>query len=196
MTNKTKMIRGSLCMLMFCLLLNPVKGQEVKILEGSKPGSFNVRSNMLGWLLLVPNLGVEYRAADRIGLLADGGLSHWNFKRNGNDHYWRNWYAAPQLRYYPNELRDAYIGLKGTIGDYNISNEQGRFMGGGFTFGKQYAAGKKLMIDIGLTLGFLQFSNVEKMRHVNGEHYRTATIPDRTYWGPTGISISFSRRTN
>jgi len=157
-------------------------------------GSFSLRTNAVPWLMLTPNIGVEYKASDNIGLLLDGGWAHW--KLNTKNKYWRIWNVAPQMRYYSGKLKDNYIGLQYTMGEYNLSGYQGKYMGGGLTLGHQFYCGKNLMVDLGISLGYLYLHDKEEYNHINGHDYRMSGKTSHGYWGPTGATISFVWKIN
>lgn len=184
----------------FLLLLFAINGsaQERMVSEADyfPAGSLSVRTNLPTWLLAVPSLGLSYKSADRLEFILDGAYSHWNFKRKGMDNYHHFWNVSPQVRTYINPSHTAYLGLQYSMGEYNMSRQQGRYMGGGLAIGKQYFAGKNLLVDIGLTLGYLQLSKRESYRQENGDFYRTQTKENTNYWGPTSLSIRFSRKIN
>lgn len=160
----------------------------------SPKGSLSLRTNTVPWLLLTPNLGMEYKASDNIGLLVDGGWAHW--KLNTQSKYWRIWNVAPQVRYYTGKLKDNYIGLQYTMGEYNLTGNQGKYMGGGITLGHQFYCGKNLMVDLGLSLGYLYLHDKEEYNRINGHDYRTGIKSSNGYWGPTGVTISFVWKIN
>lgn len=184
----------------FLLLFFAIKGyaQESVPAEPDQfsPGSFSVRSNLPTWLLAVPSLGLSYKTTDRFEFIVDGAYSHWNFKRKGMANYHNFWNISPQIRTYINHQYSTYIGLQYSMGEYNISRQQGRYVGGGLAIGKQYFAGKNLLIDIGLTLGYLKISKRESYQQENGDFYRIYSKENANYWGPTALSIRFSRKIN
>lgn len=191
------MKRKEILLIFLLLLCFPyLNAQEnTKTLDNYFPkGSLNLRTNAIPWLLLTPNLGVEYKASDNIGLLIDGGWAHWSL--NTQNKYWRIWNVAPQLRYYTGRLKDNYIGLQYTMGEYNLIGNQGKYMGGGLTLGHQFYCGKNLMVDLGISLGYLYLYDKEDYNRINGHDYRTGVKSSNGYWGPTGASVSFVWKIN
>lgn len=179
--------------LSFLFCLESVNAQEV---EGFKKGQFSIRSNLLSWVILTPNIGIEYQINDRIGLLLDGSFSYWYFKNKSKDHYWRLWHFNPKIRSYLNKSRNAYVGLQFDLGEYNLSNQQEEFKGGGVAFGKQYYFSKNTLIDLGLTLGYLKLNDRKSYYEKEEIHYLRTDKPDKNYWGPTQVSISLIRKLN
>lgn len=160
----------------------------------SPKGSLSLRTNVIPWLALMPNVGVEYKVTDEFGILVDGGWAHWNL--NTTNKYWRMWDVAPQARYYFGSFKYNYIGAQYTMGEYNLSGRQGKYMGGGLTLGHQFYAGKNLMVDLGISLGYLHLYDKEKYQRINGEDYRDGKKTANGYWGPTGLSMTFVWKIN
>ena len=155
----------------------------------SPKGSLSLRTNLIHWVMLTPNLGVEYKAAGRIGLIAEGGWAHWNL--NSPNKYCRMWNIAPQARYYMGEDRRGYIGAQYTMGEYNLLGGQGRYKGAGLTLGRQFYAGKNLMVDLGLSLGYLYLCDKEKYQRTNGHDYLTGGKKYHGDWGAKGRFFAF-----
>lgn len=157
-------------------------------------GSFSLRTNTVSWLMLTPSLGAEYKATDNLGLLVDGAWSHWNL--DSQNKYWRLWNVAPQVRYYFGEAKYNYIGAQYTMGEYNLTGYQGKYMGGGLILGHQFYCSKNLMVDLGLALGYLYLHDKEEYTRIDGHDYRTKSKSSHGYWGPTGLTISFVWKIN
>lgn len=158
--------------------------------------SLTLRTNIPTWFLAVPSLGIAYKISDRVEIATDGAISTWNFKRKSKSNYWKNWNISPQIRTYINTDRSTYLGVQYSVGQYNLSKEQGNYTGGGLSIGKQYYAGKNLLIDLGLTLGYLKLSDREKYIEENNTFYRIERKNDHYYWGPTALSIRLVRKVN
>lgn len=157
-------------------------------------GSISLRTNVAHWVVLTPNLGLEYKASDNAALLIEGGWARWELDTRNK--YWRVWNVSPQVRYYTGELKDNYIGLQYNMGEYNLVGNQSKYMGGGFTLGHQFYLAKNLMVDLGLSLGYLYLHDKEEYEHIDGHDYRTTSKSSHGYWGPTGLSLSFVWKIN
>lgn len=182
--------------LLFLSMTMNAFSQEAKQEEATHfpAGSVSLRSNALPWLLLMPNLGIEYKPTERIGLLVDGGCAHWNL--NTRNKYWRMWNVAPQARYYAGRSMENYIGLQYTVGEYNLSGFQGKYMGGGLALGHQFYCAKNLLIDLGLTLGYLRLYDQEEYKRIDGHNYRIKDGASHNYWGPTALSVTLVWKLN
>lgn len=158
--------------------------------------SLTFRTNIPTWFLAVPSIGVAYKISDHLEIATDAAISTWNFKRAGRSNFWRNWNVSPQVRTFINSDRSTYLGIQYSVGQYNISKEQGNYTGGGLTIGKQYYAGKKMLIDLGVTLGYLKLTEREKYIEEDNLFYRIERRSNHYYWGPTALSIRLSRKVN
>lgn len=159
-----------------------------------KKGSLSLRTNTIPWLMLAPNLGIEYKASDNIGLIVDGAFAQWSL--NSTNKYWHLWNVAPQARYYAGELKYNYLGLQYTMGEYNLTGKQGSYLGGALTLGHQFYCGHNLLVDVGLSLGYLYLYDTEEYAHKNGINIRTKDKYSHGYWGPTSASITFVWKIN
>lgn len=183
-----------LCTLFFVCIFSYAQEIKQSGLTYFSKGSLSVRSNSVPWLLLVPNLGIEYKASDNVGLIVDGAFAHWSL--NTTNKYWHIWNVAPQVRYYVGKAKNSYIGGQYTMGDYNLIGNQGSYMGGGLTLGHQFYCSHNLFVDLGLSLGYLYLYDKEKYARINGENVRNGSKTSNGYWGPTGLNITFVWKIN
>jgi len=160
----------------------------------SPKGSLSLRTNTIPWLLLVPNVGFEYKISDNAGLIMDGAFAHWSL--NTTNKYWHMWNVAPQIRYYTGSLKNTYIGGQYTMGDYNLTGNQGSYLGGGLTIGHQFECGRNLFVDLGLSLGYLYLYDKEEYNRIDGANVRSGMKTSNGYWGPTGLSVTFVWKIN
>lgn len=186
---------NTLFILLLALSLYSYGQSSTKVLPTYSPKeSISLRTNVIPWLMLTPNLGVEYKTSDHVSLIVDGGWAHWSL--NTQNKYWRIWNLAPQARYYIGASKYNYIGAQYTMGEYNLTGNQGKYMGGGLTIGHQFYASKNLMVDLGFSLGYLHLYDKEKYQRIGGVDYRDGKKTANGYWGPTGISMTFVWKIN
>ena len=95
------------------------------------------------------------------------------------------------MRYYIGESKCNYIGGQYALGQYNLTGRQGKYMGGGLTLGHQFYAGTNLMVDLGVSVGYLHLYDKEKYHRVDGVDYRRSDKASNGYWGLTGLSMTF-----
>ncbi|MBK5720795.1 DUF3575 domain-containing protein [Dysgonomonas sp. Marseille-P4677] len=195
MTNLMKMNKTVLlCILFFMSIAVYAQQPERSSQTYFEKGSLSLRSNAVPWLMLMPNAGFEYKPSDNIGLIVDGAFAHWSL--NTTNKYWHLWNVAPQVRYYIGELKDNYLGLQYMMGSYNLTGKQGSYMGGGLTLGHQFDCGQNLLVDVGISLGYLYLYDTEEYTRKNNVNVRTKDKYSHGYWGPTSASITFVWKIN
>ena len=74
----------------------------------AKAHSLSLRANLLRWVTLTPDLGVEWRLNRHVGILVNGSYTSWTW--NSNDHRYALWEIAPEARYYIGKEKRGYIG--------------------------------------------------------------------------------------
>lgn len=190
-----KKIYYSVLFLFFSIPIYAQPGENNKA-EHFDSGAFSLRTNLPTWFLAVPSLGMAYKPTANLELLVDATYAAWKFKRKGVQRHHNFWNISPQVRTYIGQAKSTYLGIQYSLGEYNISRQQGQFQGGGLAVGKQYFASKNLLIDIGLTLGFLQLSERENYSTIGSDTYRTKAKENVNYWGPTALSIRLSKKIN
>lgn len=157
----------------------------------------SLRSNAIPWIVLTPSLGLEYRPTNSFSVLVNGAYAHWTWDKSMRRHHL--WQIAPQVRYYVGVMKDSYIGLEGQVGEYNLKHSmigrQGNFMGGGVSLGHQFVNSKRLLIDLGISLGYLRFKDAEKYERINNVNTRMSK-GSHNYWGLTGASVTFVWKIN
>lgn len=128
---------------------------------------FALRTNLLYDAMLVPNLGIEWRANESMGVKVDAGGSYWG-KPESNVQ--KMWYVNPELRYYMGSAKRFYAGVGGNYGKYNIykgmlgnliskdTGYQGTMWNAGIVGGYQLPLGRSFALDFNLGLGYNSFS--------------------------------------
>lgn len=119
-----------------------------------------VRANLLHWLTLTPDLGIEYRhngsLHQRFGILAHGAWTDW--KVFGL--HIALWKINPEFRYYYDKKKQAYVGLSYSYINYLFGAIETGIMGGihtaSITGGYQVRLGHKsnFYMDFNLGLGY------------------------------------------
>jgi hypothetical protein len=176
-----------------------------------------LRTNVLELAGLTPSLGVEYRLSDKLGIMVNGAWAGWDFGKDktrinedgeviiGSDgkpvkvwdsKAWKWWHVSPQVRYYLGSKFQMYVGVEGTIGEFNFQKTQGKFFGGGITGGYLFRLTEKLYLDTGVGLGAMSFNTIETYfpdeYAKNGLHLRKQREKDVLWFGPTNVFVSLS----
>ncbi|GHT55772.1 hypothetical protein AGMMS49982_22020 [Bacteroidia bacterium] len=127
----------------------------------------------------------------RLGILVNVAVAPWDLDEKQR----RLWYIAPQVRYYLGAALRMYAGVEYSAGQYcvaNTSGEQGDFWSVGLAAGYQFSLSRSLLLDLGMTLGYMEFYNKKYFTYSEGYHYEThPALKDYGWWkGPTAVSIS------
>ena len=107
----TKFRRHLLAMLLALLFL-PLAAQE-----RAEDYRFALRANLLRWVTLTPDLGLEWRATPSWGILVNGSWTSWDW--SGHDRRYALWEVAPEVRRYVGAGKRAYVGAMYKLGEFN-----------------------------------------------------------------------------
>lgn len=156
----------------------------------AKAHSLSLRANLLRWVTLTPDLGVEWRLNRHVGILVNGSYTSWTW--NSNDHRYALWEIAPEARYYIGKEKRGYIGAiyKASSFNYKLSEigKQGNLMGGGLTGGYQLKLNKALNLDFSLALGCLH-ADYDKYIVIDGIRVRQGK-ETKNWWGPISAGVT------
>ena len=149
-----------------------------------------MRANLLRWVTLTPDLGVEWRLNRHVGILVNGSYTSWTW--NSNDRRYALWEIAPEARYYIGKEKRGYIGAIYKAGSFNYKlseiGKQGNLMGGGLTGGYQLKLNKVLNLDFSLALGCLH-ADYDKYIVIDGIRVRQGK-ETKNWWGPISAGVT------
>ena len=156
----------------------------------AKAHSISLRANLLRWITLTPDLGVEWRLNRHVGILVNGSYTSWTW--NSNDRRYALWEIAPEARYYIGKEKRGYIGAMYKAGSFNYKlseiGKQGNLMGGGLTGGYQLKLNKSLNLDFSLALGCLH-ADYDKYIVIDGIRVRQGK-ETKNWWGPISAGVT------
>lgn len=156
----------------------------------AKAHSLSLRANLLRWVTLTPDLGVEWRLNRHVGILVNGSYTSWTW--NSNDHRYALWEIAPEARYYIGKEKRGYIGAIYKAGSFNYKlseiGKQGNLMGGGLTGGYQLKLNKTLKLDFSLALGCLH-ADYDKYIVIDGIRVHQGK-ETKNWWGPISAGVT------
>lgn len=164
--------------------LPPVSGSRIAL-----------KTNLLYDAALIPNIGLEYRFADRWTLSADYMHAWWS--NNGKHRYWRCYGGEVALRrYFGNQaFTGHHIGIYGTMLSYDIElssrrgyQSDGFNYGGGFEYGYSLPVGGRLNLDFSLGAGYFG-GNYKEYVPMDGCYVWQKTENLR-WFGPTRAQIA------
>lgn len=168
----------------------------------AKKYNFAIKTNLLYWGLLAPNLGVEYYMSNHWSIGAEFAYTY--LESETKDNRIKGWYAAPEIRYYLNSTdknSGHYFNTKVNASHFNIMyNEDGRqgwLYGASLGYGYLVRLSKRLNFDFGLGLG-VQYIDYDKYQFWPND----ANIKDdeylgsfkTLYWGVTDVRLGLTYR--
>lgn len=152
--------------------------------------TFSLRANLLRWVTLTPDLGVEWRINPSWGILVNGSWTSWTW--NDKDRRYALWEVSPEVRYYIGKEKRGYIGAMYKAGEFNYkfsaTGKQGDLMGGGITGGYQLRLNDALSLDFNLGIGCVH-ADYEKYEVIDGVRVRRGT-ESKNWWGPVNAGIT------
>ena len=152
--------------------------------------TLSLRANLLRWATLTPDLGLEWRITQSVGIAVNGSWTSWSW--NDADRRYALWEVAPEVRWYLGETRRGYIGAMYKAGQFNYkpsaTGRQGDLMGGGITGGYQLRLSDALSLDFNVAVGCLH-ADYEKYEVIDGVRVR-AGKETKNWWGPIGAGVT------
>lgn len=152
---------------------------------------FALRTNLLYWLAATPNIGVEYKITESIGLLVNGAWSHWSMK--DGDRQYKLWMVSPEVRWYLGESKHWFVGAEFHVGEANLklndTGRQGNMMGGGITGGYSLPLNDAFHLDFSLGLGYTKF-DYDTYTQSNSVYVKKAIGLSKNQLMPTQAGVS------
>lgn len=151
---------------------------------------FSIRTDLLRWATLTPDLGIEWRINRHVGIAVNGSWTSWSW--NGKDRRYALWEVAPEVRWYLGKEKRGYIGAMYKAGEFNYkfsgTGRQGDLMGGGITGGYQLRLNRTLALDFSLGLGCLH-AGYDKYTVIDGVRVRRGK-GTKDWWGPVQAGVT------
>lgn len=164
--------------------------------EEEKEGiPFNLRTNLVGWALLAPNIGIELPFAQRWSALVESGWTHLDWKHDSRRY--RLWFLSPEVRYHFPPRSEAgshaYAGLYYATGEYNYhlsgpTGKQGYFHSTGISGGYIVPLSTRLSFDFGIALGYTRDRYHRYTYQTDRDFYKHTKHGN--HFGPTKVSVS------
>ena len=150
----------------------------------------SLRANLLRWVTLTPDLGLEWRICPSWGIAVNGSWTSWSW--SDKDRRYALWEVAPEVRYYMGEKKAWYLGAMFKAGQFNYkiseTGKQGDLMGGGITTGYQLRLNKALTLDFNLGMGYLN-ADFEKYEVIDGVRVRCGN-ETKNWCGPINAGVT------
>lgn len=156
--------------------------------------NFAVKTNLLGYAVLMPNIEIEWKFAPKwsAAFEAQGG---WWSKNKAPRKVYRIATWIPEVRYWPirrSKWHGMYVGLFAGGGKYDIDNgkkgHEGEGYMGGVSAGYMWPIGKHLSLDAGLGVGYMRLHDKSYIP-VDG-HFLFQMTKHINYFGPLRAKLS------
>ncbi|MBR1688125.1 MAG: DUF3575 domain-containing protein [Prevotella sp.] len=161
-----------------------------------------IKNNLLYDATLTPNIGLEVRLGSHSSLQAFYGLHPWEISDTKR---LRHWSVMPEYRYWTREtFRGLFFGLHAFGGEYNWAgvklplgifpslehnHYEGRFAGGGLTFGHAWRLARHWNLEAAVGLGYANIKYHQYENEVCGDLLDEGT---HHYIGPTKLALNIA----
>lgn len=176
---------------------------------GERPelGKFAVKTNLVYWATLTPNLQIEAAISPRLSIELGGSWTEqstpdFNYETGtSTDKSLQHWVAKPELRYwFDRPFSKHFVGVNVLYADYNVGGYDipmlfdkealydGTAVGGGVSYGYHWGFSRRLRAEFGLGVGILQMTyDKTEAGAVEAKRFK------KTYMGPTqaGVKLIF-----
>ncbi len=171
---------------------------------GLRAQQFALKTNLLYWSTVTPNIGAEMSVSDKSTIQLFYGLNPWKTGSEGKSI--RHWLLMPEYRYWFCGVFDGwFIGGHLMGGQFNMGNVdlnlpwgildqledhryEGWFVGGGFTFGYQWVISKHWNFEASMGVGYDYIKYDKYDCGVCGTKDKSGHT---NYVGPTKAALSF-----
>lgn len=122
---------------------------------------FYIKANLLKWVTLTPDLGIEWKY-NMISVALNGGTTFGRIKLE-NTKMWGQWYIKPQLKIHLGKNDNWYVGLGYNYGNTNYmyshdNGQQGTHQTASVIAGYKLPIGKSLSLDFNIGAGFINWN--------------------------------------
>lgn len=125
--------------------------------------SLNIKTNMLYWAALAPNIGLEYRFRNRWSVGATASVAWW--KKQSTHKYYQIGVYEIEGRYYLGQRERHHLGcyIQGGIYDlgFNAIGRLGEFIGMGISYGYLLPISDSISLEFQIGLGYIGTSYQE-----------------------------------
>ena len=149
-----------------------------------------LRANLLRWVTLTPDIGVEWRINRDWGIQVNGSWTSWTW--NGKERRYALWEVLPEVRYYIGKEKRGYVGAMYKAGQFNYKfstiAKQGDLMGGGITGGYRLKLNRLLSLDFSLGIGCVH-AEYDRYEVIDGVRVRQGK-ETKNWWGPVNAGVT------
>ena len=161
--------------------------------SGANTSRWALKTNLLLWGILTPNLEVEYLISRKWSINIDGQFAWWS---NSSKHdYYQIAAISPELRFWlcsKTPFSGHYIGFFSGTGLYDLEMgktgyQSDNYLSVGLSYGYMKPLSRRLSLEFGIGAGYVS-TQYRKYLPANG-HYVYQTTNRRNYTGPVKVKI-------
>ena len=158
-----------------------------------KPLKFNIKTNMLYDVVGFPTLEIEIPIGYRWSFNFEGSLAWWSSYKKNN--FYQLDLLSPEVRWWfgqKDRWHGHYIGAFGMVGLYDLEwkggrGYQGEYWSAGLSYGYMFPIARRLSLEAGIGLGFLQTGYEEYLPQDGHYVYQQTSRTD--YFGPVKLKL-------
>ena len=159
-----------------------------------KPGKLMLKSDVVPWSVVIPNLGAEYTFADKWSAALDVAFCPWKIS---NKFSLKTVAILPEGRYWlKDNTKGSYFNFHLNIAWYNVryhryryQDTNGPLLGAGVGYGYRLNIDKRWGVEFSVGAGFF---STRYHRYHNVANGALADTRNSTYWGIDRLGISFT----
>lgn len=168
---------------------------SLKAIKSCDEQRFALKTNLLYWLLLLPNLELEWLINPLWSVSLEGDVAWYG----GGTRKYRLAIVSPEVRYWALSRapwKGMYVGLFGGVGMYDLENRKNGYLGegvmAGVSVGYMFPIGKRLSLEAGIGAGYMYTRYKEYMPVDN--HFLYMHTKTLNYFGPLKLKLSLAWR--
>lgn len=161
--------------------------------------SFRLKTNLLSWAVLEPNLQLEYDFAKHWSVTLGGGYGWWGF--GGDQNAVQLWNAGGSLQYYFSRtfpFTKHHLGISVQGGQFDVkwgkTGRRGDFKSAGVVYGYTWQISSSFLIDAGLGIGYIHSEYTKYRWFPQTNCFARQEDVSRKLPGLTQVNVSFLYR--
>ena len=173
--------------------------EAVEPVEAEPLHRFALKTNMLYYAALMPNIELEMRLNSSWSVMLEANLA-W-YKKDSKHKYYQLFMVSPEARYWlpkGSVWHGMYVGAFLGGGIYDLENGHKGYKGegglGGFSFGYMWPVSRTLSLEAGLGAGYL-YTRYKEYVPYDG-HYLYQRTKTLNYFGPLKLKFAIAWRFN
>lgn len=171
---------------------------NIEYVNVRKKDIVGVKTNLLKWAMVTPNIAIEFYMGQNISLEVNGSYT-WAWFLNDKHKAYYKWDTGAELKYWikPGTFNGHAVGVHATTGEYDMKfkadgiGKQGNYWTIGATYNYLLPIGKHFNMEFGLGVGYAQYDVLKyQYQPDNNINKEIEQINGKKYFGPTKANIA------